>query len=352
MLRRNQADLHLAAVKEGGRGLTPLATVLGVPGTPSRKLIISVDVEEASRFRRGYPPGPPTADHVHFLDKLAFVSKDFRCPLTLLPTCRVVEDPAALKVLERWRDEHGAEIGAHLAPSSTPPFAGKVPAASTKGTDIPRELLNQKIANLMYAIESRLGVKPDVFRMGQFDFSTHLLHALEEWGFTADTSLIPLYAVPGVSEQFFLAPTDPFRHSSLASDRAGVWEVPLTMVSRVPGVAKWMWSMVGGLSKAPRENILSAFQRVGVVGTQPTWYSLAAMKQAARLHFSRGGCVIHMSLRSSDLFPGATSQFATERDVVRLLNRIRKFLAWIHESEQVVGSTLSAYCSSCRPPAM
>ena len=86
------------------------------------KLVISLDVEEEGLFSGRYPR-ESAVTNVAELRRLEFIPRDFGFPLTLLVSYRVARDPAACEVLARWRDLHGAEIGVHLHPWSTPPFA-------------------------------------------------------------------------------------------------------------------------------------------------------------------------------------------------------------------------------------
>jgi hypothetical protein len=65
------------------------------------------------------------------------------------------------------------------------------------------------------------------------------------------------------------------------------------------------------------------------------------MKLAVRLHRSRGGKVLNMFLHSSELKPGATPSFRTERAVNSLVEKIRIFLKWLVRTGPVEGVTLS-----------
>src|SRR5574340_349784 len=87
------------------------------------KLVISIDVEEEGLFSGAYPRTPPGVSNVANLQRLEFIPREFGFPLTLLITYHAALDPAARKVLEYWRDHYGTEIGAHLHPWHTPPFA-------------------------------------------------------------------------------------------------------------------------------------------------------------------------------------------------------------------------------------
>jgi hypothetical protein len=77
------------------------------------KLVISLDVEEEGLFSGQYPRAAGVTN-VAELSRLEFIPREFGFPLTLLVSYQVARDPAACDLLARWRDLHGAEIGAHL----------------------------------------------------------------------------------------------------------------------------------------------------------------------------------------------------------------------------------------------
>ncbi len=82
------------------------------------------------------------------------------------------------------------------------------------------------------------------------------------------------------------------------------------------------------------------FRYVAVAGVQPAWYPLASLKLAARLHRRRGGRVLTMFFHSSELLPGASRLFPTEAAVLRFVEKIHSFLAWLVKTGPVAGVTL------------
>ena len=133
------------------------------------KLVISIDVEEEGLFFGLYPRTPPGVTNVAALSRLEFIPRDFGLPLTLLVTYRVARDPAACRVLAHWRDQFGAEIGLHLHPWNTPPFAGLPDPEPVRSERLPLGLLRDKFANLTTQVRDALAVTPRSFRMGRFD---------------------------------------------------------------------------------------------------------------------------------------------------------------------------------------
>ena len=156
------------------------------------KLVISMDVEEEGLFFGRYPRTPPGVTNVAALSRLEFIPRDFGLPLTLLVTYRVARDPAACRVLAHWRDRYGAEIGLHLHPWNTPPFADLPDPEPVRSERLPRGLLRDKFATLTAQVTDALAVTPRSFRMGRFDAGPQVFSLLPEFGLEVDSSVAPL----------------------------------------------------------------------------------------------------------------------------------------------------------------
>jgi len=296
------------------------------------KLVISLDVEEEGLFSGQYPRASGVTN-VADLHRLEFIPRDFGLPLTLLVSHLVAQDPAAGEILARWRDLYGAEIGVHLHPWSTPPFADLPLPEPVPAEQMPLPLLRDKFTNLVNQIQDSLGVTPTSFRMGRFDFGPRILSLLGEFGLRVDSSVVPLTLKGG--GDYFLAPTDPFLLTPT------LLEVPLTQVPVLAGLPRALARLAPYLPGASGRRLLSRFKYVGAAGLQPAWFPLASMRLAANLHRRRGGRVLTMFCHSSELQPGASRLFPTEQAVARFVGKIRTFLNWLVETGPVEGVTLS-----------
>ena len=304
------------------------------------KLVISIDVEEEGLFSGEYARTPPGVSNVSQLQRLEFIPREFGFPLTLLVTYQVARDAAAREVLKYWRDRHAAEIGAHLHPWNTPPFADLSGPEPVRSEKIPLPILRDKLANLVDCIKNYLGVAPRAFRMGRFDWGPKLLSLLPEMGFKVDSSIVPLTQKVG-GPDYFLAPNDPFRMQVPGFAGSPLVEAPLTMVPVFAGTPRLIYRLSGALPGDWGERLLSRFPYVLAAGIHPVWYPLPSMRLAVRLHRRRGGRVLNMFLHSSELAVGGTPQFPNEAAVARLIAKIRAFLTWLRSTGPVQGVTLS-----------
>ncbi|MCU0587242.1 MAG: hypothetical protein MUF52_03715 [Syntrophobacteraceae bacterium] len=313
------------------------------------KLVITVDVEEEGLFSGRYPQVPPGVRSVRELGRLEPVSRELGLPLTLLVTHPVAVDPECGRILDRWRRQLGAEIGAHLHPWCTPPFADLAWPEPVPSDFMPRSLLKAKLESLAKAIESRWGEKPEAFRMGRFDLGPAVRRLLPDCGFRVDSSIVPCRFGPGAADHF-LAGNEPFWWDEEEMGGSSLLEAPLTQVALWPGLGACVYRAALGMVGGGRYRLLSIFRTLGVVGIQPAWFPLASMRWAVRLHHARGGRVLVMFLHSTELLAGATPDYPTEASVRRLTWRIRAFLQWLAARYAVEGVTLSRLHASM-PPA-
>jgi hypothetical protein len=302
------------------------------------KLIISLDVEEEGLFSGRYPREAGVTN-VAELSRLEFIPRDFGLPLTLLVSYRVAQDPAACKILARWRDQYQAEIGVHLHPWSTPPFVPLPQPEPVPAEDIPLPVLQDKFAHLIKQVQDSLRLTPESFRMGRFDFGPRVQGLLPEFGLRVDSSIVPL-TWKGRTD-YFLAPADPFLLAPDTAAAPALLEVPLTLVPLLANLPRALARLAHSLPGASGRQLLSRFKYVGAAGIQPAWFPLASMRLAAGLHRRRGGRVLTMFFHSSELQPGASRLFPTEQAVGRFVAKIRAFLTWLLRSGPVEGITLS-----------
>ena len=205
---------------------------------------------------------------------------------------------------------------------------------------MPPEVLAEKLASLSGAIEENLGVTPRSFRMGRFDWCPKLLELLPGAGFRVDSSMVPRTQQPGGADHY-LIPSDPFPYASPGGEPTGLVEAPVTMQPLWPAASRGAYRLARPLPNQAGLLLKAGLSYVNTAGTQPVWFPLAYMKQAARLHQRRGGQVVNMFFHSTELMPGATPHLATPAAVGRLLRRIERFVDWLVATRGVQGTTLS-----------
>lgn len=298
------------------------------------RVAFSVDVEEEGLFSGRYAPVAEGVSNVAGLRRLEFVTREFGVPLTLLCTWPVLNDAGCRDILRRWREDFGAEIGAHLHPWNTPPLSGAPGQAWTPSEDMDAELLDAKLAELVHACRAATGAVPASFRMGRFDLGPKVRALLPRHGFQVDGSVVPVTWSKTLPEAF-RAPADPYLLP--VGGGAHITEAPVTMAPLSPLLRDAAWKLAGPLGLAAGARLLRRFHTLGAAGTIPTWFPLASMKLGVALHLSRGGTVVHLFIHSSELSPGFAPHVPDETAVARVIARTRGLLQWLRRKAESLG---------------
>lgn len=293
-------------------------------------VIISLDVEEEGLFSGNYPSGNVTVDNVSHLPKLAPLTSQLGFPLTLFCAYSVFANEDATKAVIWMKDHCRAEIGGHLHHWSTPPievFFGK-PARTDK---MPKEILENKLKNLLITGEKTIGNPITSFRMGRWDLKASLLPLLAKNGILVDSSVCPLrFTKDGPNH--FLAPAEPY-WVKMENDNK-ILEVPITQIPLSKTLAR-VWS----LNKV--SDFVDKFHFFGALSANPFWHSAKIMRMATALHVKRGGNVLNIFWHSSELFPGASPHVPNQSAADLAFEKIFSFCQWLKNKYEIQGITIS-----------
>lgn len=308
------------------------------PGPSARKpplrVVISLDVEEEGLFSGCYASRGCAVRNVELLPKLAPLSDELGFPLTLFCAWTVFAQAPARAVLERMRDRHGAEIGAHLHHWSTPPLAADAPDGEPVRTHLlPRGLLRQRLRTLLDAGREFQSAPITSFRMGRWDLKAELRPLLAEEGILVDSSVCPLRVFRNGPDHF-LAPPDPYWVEGAPG--LPLLEAPITQVPLVPGMER-LWH---GIARR-RPGLADRFHFFGALSANPFWHGQAAMRLATRLHVRRGGKVLSLFWHSSEMLPGGSPHVPDEAAARAALTKIFRFCRWLRATFAVEGVTLT-----------
>ena len=301
---------------------------------PPLRVVISLDVEEEGLFSGCYAARDCGVRNVELLPRLAPLTDELGFPLTLFCAWTVFASAPARAVLEKMRDRHGAEIGAHLHHWSTPPFEGDpAPGEPARTHLLPRELLRQRLRTLLEAGRDFQGAPLTSFRMGRWDLKAVVRPLLAEEGILVDSSVCPLRVFRNGPDHF-LAPPDPYWVEGAPGKP--LLEAPITQVPLVPDMER-LWHRLAG----NRPALLDRFHFFGALSANPFWHGQAAMRLATRLHVRRGGKVLGLFWHSSEMLPGGSPHVPDEDAARAALSKIFSFCRWLRDTFTVEGTTLT-----------
>lgn len=306
------------------------------------RIVVTVDTEADGQWEHGRPL---TTANVTALPAFHELCRRHGARPTYLVTSEIAVDPRAVSFLRPTALADEAEIGAHLHPWTTPPYAD---AAGLREND-PRhvypcdlgpDLLRAKLETLTAQVTVVAGVPPRSYRAGRFGVDAAGAGVLTELGYEVDSSVTPCVswaAHPGRpggggGPDFRRHTAHPFRIASTGTP--GLIELPVTIMATyactrlVPGLRDhWQaWPLRGarrmsGIWPRPQPLWLRPRPEYGLGDLQ------ALLVEAER---RRLPCVVLM-FHSSELLPGASPYRATSEDVSALLALLDGLFAWARD---------------------
>lgn len=155
------------------------------------KFILTIDTEGDNQWDHGRKL---TVENIKFIPRLQDLCNKYSIKPTYLVTSEVCDDPFAKEIFNDYLVSDKAEIGAHLHSWTTPPFLDKNGYRFNDdihafASELPIELVSQKIKNLTNQIQSSFGIRPLSFRSGRYGFNDDIARILKENSYLVDSSV-------------------------------------------------------------------------------------------------------------------------------------------------------------------
>lgn len=294
------------------------------------RVVVTVDTEADGQWRHG---APLTTENVLWWAPFQELCERYEAPPTYLVTGEIAADERAVAFLAPPAGRGAAEVGAHLHPWTTPPFAVEPgltwnDAAHTYPCQLDEPVLAAKLRTLTTQIKEAFGAAPTSFRAGRFGLDATGARLLAALGYVVDSSVTPYVSWAGNpgrpgwggGPDFRRLTPYPFRVDGTGSP--GLVELPVTIlptyaVTRRCRVVREHWE--ARPLRAARRG-LRAWRR-----PQPLWlrprpeYAAddlgALLSEAERRHLPYAVFMVH----SSELMPGASPYRPDEASVHALL---------------------------------
>jgi hypothetical protein len=159
------------------------------------KLAVTIDTEADAQWEPGVPV---TTRNVGSWPAFQELCERHGVAPTYLVASEIVEDARARDLLNGWVARGVAEVGAHLHPWTTPPYADRPglrynDPVHAFPSQLPDDLLQQKTNTLTQQIEQAFGRRPTSYRAGRFGFDRRLARYLADAGYLVDSSVTPLW---------------------------------------------------------------------------------------------------------------------------------------------------------------
>jgi hypothetical protein len=199
--------------------------------------ILTIDTEGDNQWDHGKRL---TLENIRFIPRFQELCSKYQIKPTYLVTSEVCEDSFAREIFCEYIENDEAEIGAHLHSWTTPPFQNREGFRYNDrfhafASDLPEDLLLNKLRYLTDQIGTAFGKRPTSFRSGRYGFNQSVVKALIMNEYIVDSSVTPYIdwsahkGIPGSKggPDFINSRPHPYTY---AYNGSNLLEIPLTIV--------------------------------------------------------------------------------------------------------------------------
>ena len=316
------------------------------------KFILTIDTEGDNQWDHGRIL---STENIRYVPRVQKQCNEFSIKPTYLLTSDICEDAYAQSLFRGFLESNQAEVGAHLHSWTTPPYYDRIGLKHNDyhhafASELPVELLNEKLKNLTLQIESAFGAKPRAFRSGRFGFNENVARSLVENGYLVDTSVTPFTSwrgMPGIQDgaggpDFLSQRPRPFKYEF---STGSLVEIPVTVLpTRFPlninhKIAERYFRNVG--NHLFLRAIRKVFYRFQPLWLSPyNWMDINLLKEvveeAERLNLPYLVMIFH----SSEVMPGCSIYRPTIDSIEELYNLLNDFFTLLKD-KGIASSTLT-----------
>ncbi|MCC7400741.1 MAG: hypothetical protein IT214_04580 [Chitinophagaceae bacterium] len=322
------------------------------------KLLFTIDTEADNQWVHGCEL---SVKNIQAVPRLQNLCNKYKIKPTYLVTYEICTDDFSKEIFKEYIDSGRAEIGAHLHSWTTPPY---LDIEGYRFNDVhhsflsemPADIMREKIKNLTSRIEDSFEIKPLSFRSGRYGFNGEIAHALVDHSYLVDSSVTPFTSwsrhtgLPGgKGGPDFIDKTPEPRYYHF--ENGSLMEIPATILptryplNSKPGFAKYYYRNVN-------RNILLKAVRKFWLKRQPVWLRPfewtnievfeEIVNEAEKLKLP----YIVMWLHSSELMPGTSIYWRDENAINRLFRLLEQFFTLVN-SKNIESVTMKEAALNC-----
>ena len=307
--------------------------------------IITIDTEGDNQWDHGRDL---TVENIKYVPRFQELCRKYYIQPTYLVTSEVCHDSFAKDLFGGYVKADVAEIGAHLHSWTTPPFL-EIDGFKENddnhafASELPADLLNQKIRTLTDQITTSFGKRPTSFRSGRYGFNTTVANALIENSYVVDSSVTPFVSwsthkgIPdGNGGPDFLDYT-PYP-SNYEFPGGSIKEIPITILpTRFPLNTNWRMAR-SYFRNVNSSLVLRTFRKLRF-STQPVWarpvpgMTLAVFRELLYEIRRHEIPFITMMFHSSELMPGCSKYRPDKKSIDELYKLLEDFFKLLTENK-------------------
>lgn len=301
--------------------------------------ILTIDTEADNQWDHGRGL---TVENIRFVPRLQELCNKYQIKPTYLVTSEVCEDSFAREIFCDYIENDEAEVGAHLHPWTTPPFLNKEgyrynDRHHSFASEIPEDLLLNKLRYLTDQIGTAFGKRPTSFRSGRYGFNEAVARALMTNEYLVDSSVTPFIdwsankGVPGLKGGPNFMESRPFPYTYNHQGNT-LLELPVTIVPTKFPLNKYNKFTGFYFNNVNRNFILksirSMFFRYQPLWLRPyPWMTLPLLDEVMKEAINLKLPYVVMIFHSSELMPNCSIYRADSEAVEKLYELLEGFFA-------------------------
>lgn len=318
--------------------------------------IITIDTEADNQWQEDSKLEVKNLEHIPRFQELC---EKYGMKPVYLCTTEVVASDAFENYFMKYEAAGTAEIGTHLHPWSTPPFADNFNSNKTYPSELPLELFEKKMKVLTDDIAGKIDRNPVSYRAGRWGFKCEHVSVLKKLGYKIDCSVTPYLSWEssigqrsGGPDFRELSPA-PFylsEKSLLEKESDGLLEVPATVLLKNNCLVKNDF-----IRKAFIQNRTNIICRIAakVLNIGPHWlrpYPAADSRQLTYIceeaKRQKLPCV-ELMFHSSELLPGGSFFNSDSSAIEQLYKKLEDLFCYFKENS-IAGLTLREFYDEYR----
>lgn len=234
----------------------------------------------------------------------------------------VLSQPDGLDPLKDIFSRGKCEIGVHLHPWVTPPFAEELTRSNMYPGNLPYQLEYQKIEAVKQLIIDHFDYSPTTYKAGRYGFGQNTAKILKELGFSIDLSVCPPvdYRSDGGPDYSDFS-AEPFWFDD------DLMEIPVTggFVGMAGNVSKPLYNMSQSLKKLKMPGILSRLGIVDRLMLSPEGFTTEEHIKLTKFLYNKGVRTFTWSFHSTSVEPGMAPYVNTKQELAKFLDSFNRY---------------------------
>ena len=318
------------------------------PNKPSVLFVMSVDTEEEWDWKTEFPQHNIQIENVQAIAGFQQECNSIGIRPTYFVDYPVVDSSESANVLKSIEASGKCEIGAHLHPWCNPPITVENDEFSSHVVNLPIDLVEQKLINLLDKLRGSFETDICSFRTGRWGINSAVMGLLIKHGITVDSSVYPFYSNDYFNcdgapvEPYWPDLTDPLKLMS-KNQQSSLFEIPVSA-----GYNHVSFALCDKIHKISNSRLLSTLRLPGIlwqlkllrkIYLSPELASAADMKTLINVLLKRKAPVVHMNLHSSSLINLPYSNHPYTRE--QILANMKQTVSYLQEHANVTFCTIS-----------